>query len=530
MSELKEYVVTLKNFDDLEAFYEDMETPGGDLYIPNREVDIALRRPISRSTHYYLTKEEAEQLINDSRVLSVELLPAELGIIVRPAWVDSSDFWDKSGSNVATHKNWALLRCVEGIQRNNWGSNGTTSQTGIVQVNAEGRNVDVVIVDGFINPAHPEMAVNSDGTGGSRVVQYNWLQHAQTPGSYLYTTNFTGADNNHGQHVAGTVAGNTQGWARKANIYNYFAYASDPNGLDVLVMYDYIRAWHASKPINPITGRKNPTIVNNSWGYGYMISIANITKVNHRGVDYNTGLTSAFLNSLGIINNGSTTDIPARYSALEQDQLDAINEGIIVVGAAGNDSMKIDVIGGIDYDNYLTYLGSLDIGYHQGMAPTAGTLSICVGSIGATATDTKANYSNCGPRIDIYAPGSSIMSSVHTGGVSDLRSSGTQYYQQKYNGTSMASPQVCGVLACLLEVYPEFNQTQIINYLNLNSKYNQITDTAGSYTDFTSLQGSTNKYLYYKKERSDIGKTWPKLNYLPRPASGRMFPRVKVRR
>ena len=29
MSELKEYIVTLKNRDDLDAFYEDMETPGG---------------------------------------------------------------------------------------------------------------------------------------------------------------------------------------------------------------------------------------------------------------------------------------------------------------------------------------------------------------------------------------------------------------------------------------------------------------------------------------------------------------------
>ena len=534
MSELKEYVVTLKYYEDLEAFYEDMETPGGDLYIPNREVDVALRRPISRSTHYYLTKEEAELLRNDPRVLSVELTPAELGIIVKPAWVDSSNFWDKSGTNNANHKNWGLLRCIEGVQRSNWGSDGTTTQTGTAQANSEGRNVDVVIVDGYINPNHPEMAVNSDGTGGTRVIQYNWLQHAVTPGNYFYTSNFTGADNNHGQHVAGTVAGNRQGWARKANIYNFYAYSgTDPNGVSELLLYDYIRAWHNSKPVNPATGRKNPTIVNNSWGYGYSLSISQITRVNHRGINYTTGLTSSFLNSVGIINDGSLTDTPATYTALEQDQLDAINDGIIVVGAAGNEYTKIDVPNGIDYNNYFiyNYFGTdYVIHYHRGMAPTNGTLGICVGAIGPTKNEVKASFSNCGPRIDVYAPGSNIISSVHTGGVVDLRSSGTQYYTQKYNGTSMASPQVCGVLACLLETYPTLSQAQVLNYLNANSKYNQITDTGGSYTDYTSLQNSANKFLYYKKERADTGPTWPKLNYLERPAAGRLFPRVRVRR
>ena len=55
MSEQQEYIVTLNNKDDLDEFYYDMETPGGNLYIPNRSVDIVNRRPISRNTHYNLT-------------------------------------------------------------------------------------------------------------------------------------------------------------------------------------------------------------------------------------------------------------------------------------------------------------------------------------------------------------------------------------------------------------------------------------------------------------------------------------------
>jgi len=532
MSDLKEYVVTLKNFEDLDGFYEDMETPGGNLYIPNREVDIALRRPISRSTHYYLTKEEAELLRHDPRVLSVELTPADLGIIIKPAWTQTSNYWDKSGTNNNLFKNWALLRCTEGEQRSNWGSDltATKTQTGTVSVSTDGNNVDVVIVDGYVNPDHPEMAVNSDGTGGSRVVQYNWLQHASPPSNYIYPVSYSGGDNNHGMHVAGTTAGNTQGWARKANIYNFFPYGGDANNVDVLLIYDYIRAWHASKPINPLTGRRNPTIINNSWGYGYSISISSITKVNHRGQDYTSNLDSAFLNSVGIINNGSVADMPASYSALEQDQLDAINEGIIVVGAAGNESYKIDKPDGIDYNNHFifNYFGlNYIIYYHRGMAPTNGTLGICVGAVGSTVSEYKASFSNCGPRVDIYAPGVNIISSVHTGGIADARGSGNL---QKYQGTSMASPQVCGVVACLLEIYPNMTQSQVIDYLNKNSKYNQMTDSGGSYTDYTSLQESQNRYLYVYKERASTGPTWPKLNYLPRPTSGRMFPRVKVKR
>jgi len=530
MNDLKEYIVTLKSYEDLDAFYEDMETPGGDLYIPDREVDLALRRPISRSTHYYLTKEEVELLRNDPRVLSVELNPEDLGLIIKPMWTQTSNFWDKSSANNSNYKNWGLLRCVEGVQRENWGGDSiltTKTVSGTIQVNSEGRNVDVVIVDGFVNPNHPEMSVNSDGTGGTRVTQYNWLQHAATPGTYIYRTSGFNGDDDHGMHVAGTVAGNTQGWARSANIYNINPYSTDPNSLSALLLYDYIRVWHNNKPINPATGRRNPTIVNNSWGYGYTAYINEITEVVHRGVSYTSNLTSAFLNSVGVVNNGSLTYPPARYTSLEQDQIDAINEGIIVVGAAGNDSFKIDLTTGVDYNNYFIRSGFIYY-YHRGMAPTAGVGSICVGAIGNSINDSKVDFSNCGPRLDLYAPGKYIMSSLHSGGVNDSRN--TSYKLGKYSGTSMASPQVAGVLACLLEIYPTFNQTDVLEYLIKNSKYSQIPDSGGSYTDLFSLQGSPNRYLFYYKERVDAGSTWPKLNYLPRPSTGRMFPRVRVRR
>ena len=96
---------------------------------------------------------------------------------------------------------------------------------------------------------------------------------------------------------------------------------------------------------------------------------------------------------------------------------------------------------------------------------------INVGAIDANVTEEKATYSQTGPGIDIFAPGSNILSSVHSGGVNDGRVSG--YRVVKYNGTSMASPQVCGVLACLLEHWPRMTQAEAFAYVNRLNPWSQ---------------------------------------------------------
>jgi hypothetical protein len=94
----------------------------------------------------------------------------------------------------------------------------------------------------------------------------------------------------------------------------------------------------------------------------------------------------------------------------------------------------------------------------------------------------------------------------------------------------MASPQICGVLATALEVYPNMTPAQARDYIKHYSKVGQMTDTGGDVTDFTSLQGADNRYLFYYKERPDLGQTWPKINYFIRPSAGPVYPRAKIRR
>ena len=63
-SDSKIYVVTLENKSDLESFYSDMESDGYQLH---------LKRPISRSTEYYMNSTQAEDIRNDSRVAAGEI-------------------------------------------------------------------------------------------------------------------------------------------------------------------------------------------------------------------------------------------------------------------------------------------------------------------------------------------------------------------------------------------------------------------------------------------------------------------------
>lgn len=547
--EPKEYIVTLHTFEDLDSFYEDMETPGGSLYIPDRAVELSQRRPISRNTHYMLTAEEAENLKNDPRVLDVELNFKDAGWVIRPVsqidrteegisstYVQTSSAWDKNVLTNNSMRNWGLLRCYEGSQRSGWGYDGTVSQSGTIQINSSGKNVDVVIVDGHINPDHPEFAVNPDGTGGSRVVQFNWLSltnavNGGANGTYVYTPYVDNSDyqrtsdNNHGCHVAGTVAGNTQGWARDATIYNISPYPSAPSYVSSL--NDYIRYWHQTKAINPATGKRNPTVTNHSYGISGSTEISSITTVRYRGVIYYGPFTGAQLWSYGLSNDNTTAYYEIRSTSWETDFTELMEAGVIIVGAAGNSSSRIVVNNASASDDYNNYFVSYGITtYYMRGSVTANTNVICVGCISPYVNEKKADFSNYGTRITVWAPGSFIMGPVHSGSISDSRNAA--YFLTKKNGTSMASPQVAGVLTCLAENWPRMTQTEATTWLVDNSKYNQVGSEAGS--NYYDLQDSPNRYLYLKQQRLSNGNVYPATTQGNRPSSGMTFPRTKIYR
>lgn len=548
---LKEYIVVVKNYEDLDDFCNDMESPEGTLHIPNRKVEVADLRPSSRSTHYMLTSTEANLLLQDPRVETVSLPFYDKGDEIKPM-VQYSDKWNKSGNVSTDSKNWGLYRVYTGNTVSNWGYNGTGNTSGNVNITNSGRNVDVVICDGHINPNHPEFAVNLDGTGGSRVIQYNWLQHnpavtGGAAGTYVYDFLAGGeVNNNHGTHVAGTACGNTQGWARDCNIYNIYPYPSGSVQADTNVNWtyyvlDYIRQFHINKPINPATNRKNPTIVNCSWGATSTANLLLTGNVTFQGTKYTPAMVgytpwASYRATLGLIAESPIdTNIMlfmSRDSSLDADVASCISSGIIIVGAAGNYYMYNDAYGGRNYDNALhDIITDVPKYYMRGSSPTASNNVINVSWINNTVSEEKDQASNAGPRTDLFAPGGGIVSSYLTSGVADPRNA--SYYINTSSGTSMATPQVTGVLACALETYQSLNANTALNYLVVNSTKNQLANVVslpGSpFLNYTSLLWGPNRYLKYTKEREDYGVITPKNNYSLR-TTGLTYPRRKIKR
>jgi len=583
-NELKEYIVSLGSYDDLDSFYKDMETSGSNGFVPEREVKIISRRPTSRNTHYLMSRSEAEVLINDPRVIAVSPTIYDIGLEVKPC-----ARFSKSAQATQGELNWGLLRSYSGQHTPTWGEDvipqGFSVDYGytagpvrevpddFLKIFPQGEDVDVVISDGIINPDHPEMKLNPDGTGPSRVIQYNWYQHNpqvnNTPASqYQYDFNnpsFT-IENNHGAHVAGIACGNTQGWARKANIYNISPYRDD-----LYTHIDYIRAFHNSKPVNPKTGRKNPTIVNLSWRLAGTF-FGKMSSINYRNQTYNnvSTFTVNYLRDTFHLNcfkpssvveviNGVTVSRPPTSDemsvyyngqdiTIEYDIMDAIKDGIIFVGAAGNEIIYMSLVGDQDYNNRICFTPSGSpvptCIYFSRPASPSGAVDwsrngipnvICVGASDSLSQDCKAYYSNIGPRIDVFAPGTWIISSINStttpNNISTTRDArNTNFFLQKYNGTSMASPQVCGILACMLQKYPNMNQWTARDFLEKQMvKKNQLNPLFPPYYQqfFTKLTNTKNNYLFFPKEAVEVGQKFPNSTFFVRAESGKLFPRTK---
>ena len=138
-------------------------------------------------------------------------------------------------------------------------------------------------------------------------------------------------------------------------------------------------------------------------------------------------------------------------SALDEAVANAIAEGIPFVVAAGNENEDA-----------------------CGSSPARVKSAVTVGS--STKTDTRSDFSNKGSCLDIFAPGSDILSAWHTG---DSAS-------KSISGTSMASPHVAGVVAAWLGQKPKATPADIDALLEQHSAKGLIQDPA---------KGSPNRLL-----------------------------------
>ena len=304
-----------------------------------------------------------------------------------------------------------------------------------------------------------------------------------------------GSANYHGTHCAGTVAGRHFGWAKEANIYsiNVLSSSATQTYLTTELAFDYVRAFHRNKPINPVTGFKKPTIVNCSFGAGYDLSDtyptglsgSNIYGFYYKGEWYDDGVTpydQAYggtnpVGMKGTMNAYGMTEIRRNFgiygnefpywsASNSADVADAIADGIVIVKAQGNDySPRCGdhyVSGGSIYtnDGNMWYnLMYLDNGYGYYYTREAnpyapgiiqvGALTPAVNYNSSTTTlpygSMPVSFSNRGTGTHVWAAGVNIASVYPpgaSGGYQDTKpgyTTGVDFFRA-ISGTSMAAP------------------------------------------------------------------------------------------
>ena len=296
--------------------------------------------------------------------------------------------------------------------------------------------------------------------------------------------------------------------------------SGDVGGIPDTYAFDAIKLWHRQKPVTS-TGYKRPTVVNMSWGYGtYFYNVASGV---YRGVGWSSPDTSGIYRdtSKGMIGRNVHGFFGYRFgirlSSIDVDMQELIDEGVHCVVAAGNFLQKIDVPAGSDYDNRFTNTSATTYYYNRGSSPFDDQAFI-VGNIDSevvdATTEQKAESSECGPGVDLYAPGTNILSACsETNDKSAVAYHLDDNFKQvNISGTSMAAPQVAGHIAHILQMRPDLTPDQmkskVLNQTGIDKIYSTGLDN--DYTNSRSISNGNNKFLFtpYSNEyRMSIGRS-----------------------
>jgi serine protease len=254
-----------------------------------------------------------------------------------------------------------------------------------------------------------DTAVSNDGNGrdSNPADTGDWTTDGQCASDWEATTSSW-----HGTHVAGTIAAVTNNSKGVAGIA-YGAKVSPVRVLGQCGGYD-------SDIIDAIT-----------WASGGTVS----------GVPANSNVAKVINMSLG----GGGACSSATQSAING----AVNRGTTVVVAAGNENQNASNSNPANCNNVIT----------------------------VAATDragNRANYSNYGSIVDIAAPGGEMTATSSTDGILSTLNSGAQGPSTEsydyYQGTSMATPHIAGLVALMKSANPSLTPAQIESAIKTNSR------------------------------------------------------------
>jgi len=283
--------------------------------------------------------------------------------------------------------------------------------------------------------------VEEDGVMEASAVQSSppWgldrIDQRDRPLSGTYTYNWTGSGVRAYVIDTGILTGHTQFGGRASNVYDVFGGSgADCNGDGTHVA---------------------GTIGGSTYGVAKSALLRGVRVLNCSG----SGSTSGVIAGVDWVRQNHIAPAVANMSlgGSASSSLDTAinnlhNAGVTIVVAAGNENQNA-----------------------CNVSPARAANAVTVGS--TTSTDARSSFSNYGTCVDIFAPGSSILSSWYTSTTATATLS----------GTSMASPHVAGVAALYKQANASASPATIRNALVNNSTTNRISNVG---------TGSPNRLLY----------------------------------
>tara|TARA_R100000773_G_scaffold12558_1_gene11596 strand:+ start:80 stop:2080 length:2001 start_codon:yes stop_codon:yes gene_type:complete len=334
----------------------------------------------------------------------------------------------------------------------------------------------------------------------------------------------SGLTSGHGTACAALAGGNNFGLAFEANIWNMPGIA-DAVSLTPVQNYELMNIFNLYKPVNTTTGVKNPTLINGSWGYQAAFSSNSTVSYKFRGSTGTFTGNASVTNQVTAMKDGLNNQVTGAYrswstSSRSNSTDSAGNEmmtggNIHYVAAAGNNNQRLG-IGSMDTDrlNYMSdnfysttdprsefpsgtvpcnhrdWMTPQGLGFNENVNPEFHP-TICVGAMEEYVSDGsvpysganvlaefKASYSNNGPGIDVWAPADETLS-AGTNGVASYEdfprvddginytnsTTGSDYFDSNFNGTSAAAPVVTGLVALYLEANPTASQKEVKDFI-----------------------------------------------------------------
>lgn len=295
------------------------------------------------------------------------------------------------------------------------------------KTNSGSSNTVVAVIDTGTYLTHPDLSANL------------WVNTGEIAGNEIDDDNNGEIDDVYGFNFADSLDSNSDGDFKDPSDIN------DPNVADI--------NGHGTHVAGIIGGKGNNA--EGIAGVCFNCKIMSLKVVNAQGFAYDSDIALAihYATDMGADVINMSLGGGGYSESINDATTYAFNNGTIVVAAAGNN-------GGDASDSY----------------PGAAKYTLSVGAL--DYTNVRPSFSKNGNRLDISAPGVSILSTkLNTQSTNCIN--GVNYYC--LSGTSMASPHVAGVAALIKDNNPSFTPKDIRAAL-LNSASDL--GTAGFDTEF----------------------------------------------